>query len=71
MCNKGLHYFVQRGKNVPDNEFCFTRYHDDLFYGLARSDSYLTGQTKKDWMPPTCIEISQHAKYMRRLKNQM
>ena len=47
VCNKGLHSFVKRGKNIPDNELCFARYHDDLFYVLARSDAYLTGQTKK------------------------
>ena len=71
LCNKALHFFVQKGKNLPTDQLCFTRYHDDLFYGLAKSDSFITGNTKKGWVPPTLVEIQQHAQYMKRLKSKM
>jgi len=49
LCNKPLHFFPNRGKNLGKN--CFLEYHNDSFFGLAVEDCKVMNKRKSDWVP--------------------
>ena len=54
LCNKPLHFFPNRGKNMGKS--CFLEYHNDSFFGLAVEDCKVMQKRKSDWTPPSATK---------------
>lgn len=64
LCGKPMH--LETGK------VCAVDFHDDDFFGLARSDfTDLLGGTKSQWKPPTTAERSLNKKHIAQFKRRM
>jgi hypothetical protein len=66
MCDKPLHFFPNRGKNVGKN--CFLEYHNDSFFGLAVDDCKVMKKRKQDWTAPTVAKKKVQARHIDSLK---
>ena len=69
ICNVALHYFPKKGKEKGKD--CVLKYHNDNYFGLCRSDCYMTGKKVKDWKPPTAIQVRENVKCIIQLVNKV
>lgn len=61
---KAVHFFPQKGPAAEKN--CMIDLHNDLCFGLARSDrDELFGKRKVDWSTPTNNQKKLHARFVR------
>ena len=63
ICKVPLHFYPQRGRNKPQDIKCFAYYHDEGFYGLARSDA----PNKSQWRVPTTKKIKENRQHIKKL----
>jgi hypothetical protein len=66
LCDKPLHFFPSRGKNMGKN--CFLEYHNDSYFGLAVDDCKVMKKRKTDWAPPSATKKKVQARHIDSLK---
>ena len=67
ICKVTLHFFQQKGKNLPTHKRCFLLYHDTGFFGLSRSDTAVFNKKLNAWIAPTCTVIEKNRTFVRKV----
>ena len=62
MCDK---FMCFKAGNSMTNLSCVVDYHNECFYGLARSDHGLRGVQQRSWRYPTSAKMRSNAKMIR------
>ena len=63
ICNEALHFMPSKGEVAGAT--CFFDYHNDVFFGMARSDVSIKGISKKQWSYPSASAARENAKLVK------